>query len=135
LNYTATVLNFLLLSLLIACNNNQKTESAKTIQPGKDSSSAVIKNLPTYSEDTWKPAYKLITPDGWTVERLPFPIEFAPQIPYKGVEELRFAPGWGDIKSDEHWTYAFLWCSMEKYLTELHVTKPNVIHLTYSDIF
>jgi len=25
------------------------------------------------------------------------------------MEDLRFAPGWGNVKSDEYWTYAFLW--------------------------
>jgi hypothetical protein len=25
------------------------------------------------------------------------------------VEELRFAPGWGEPNSEEHWSYSFLW--------------------------
>jgi hypothetical protein len=53
--------------------------------------------------------YGFSIPDGWSVERIPFPIEFAPQIAYKGIEELRFTPGWGNPKSEEHWSYAFLW--------------------------
>ena len=43
------------------------------------------------------------------MHRFAIPIDFAPAIPYKGVEDLRFAPGWSDPKSDEYWTYAFLW--------------------------
>jgi hypothetical protein len=57
----------------------------------------------------WKPPYKL-TMEGWGIERFLIPIDFAPQIPYKGVEDIRFAHGWGDIKSKEYWSYAFLWC-------------------------
>lgn len=57
----------------------------------------------------WEAPYKLSIPKGWDVERFLIPIEFAPQIPYKGVEDIRFTPGWGNIKSDEYWTYAFLW--------------------------
>ncbi|CAN5753703.1 hypothetical protein BH10BAC2_BH10BAC2_07290 [soil metagenome] len=54
-------------------------------------------------------SYELTIPAGWTTERILFPIDFAPQIQYTGVEDLRFANGWGDISSEEHWSYAFLW--------------------------
>ncbi len=57
----------------------------------------------------WKAPYTLSTPTGWDIERFLIPIEFAPQIPYKGVEDIRFTPGWGQVKSNEYWTYAFLW--------------------------
>jgi hypothetical protein len=66
----------------------------------------------------WKAPYTLNFPEGWGVERFLIPIEFAPQIHYKGVEDLRFAPGWPNEKSDEYWTYAFLW-----YLDEVPVTN------------
>lgn len=58
-----------------------------------------------------KPAdpYFLPVPEGWTVEQFPIPIEFAPQVPYKGQEILRFTPGWGDTASAQHWSYFFLW--------------------------
>lgn len=48
-------------------------------------------------------------PDGWEGEEIPFPIEFAPNIPYSGTEYVRFAPGWGDPESEEHWSYCFMW--------------------------
>lgn len=57
----------------------------------------------------WKAPYSLEIPHGWTIERFLIPIEFAPQIPYKGIEDIRFTPGWGSSKSNEYWTYAFLW--------------------------
>ncbi len=57
----------------------------------------------------WQPPYSLASPQGWDVERFQIPIEFAPQLVYKGVEDIRFTPGWGNSKSDEYWTYAFLW--------------------------
>ncbi len=37
------------------------------------------------------------------------PIDFAPAIPYKGVEDIRFAPGWGEAGHQNYWSYAFLW--------------------------
>jgi len=57
----------------------------------------------------WDAPYTLNFPKGWDIERFLIPIEFAPEIPYKGVEDIRFAPGWGNAKSDEYWSYAFLW--------------------------
>jgi hypothetical protein len=56
----------------------------------------------------WKAPYALAT-DGWNIERFPIPIDFAPSIPYHGVEDIRFTPGWGDAKSPDYWSYAFLW--------------------------
>gem|GEM_PF-838193 len=62
--------------------------------------------LDAHSEEA---PYHLPAPKNWGREQFPIPIGFAPQIPYKGVEDIRFAPGWGNVKSDEYWTYAFLW--------------------------
>jgi hypothetical protein len=48
-------------------------------------------------------------PEGWRTETIPFPLEFAPQLPYKGLEELRFAPGMFKPGTEDFWTYAFVW--------------------------
>lgn len=75
-------------------------------------------SLSIYGQDTtktefdghkWEAPYHLSIPKDWGIERFLIPISFAPQIPYKGVEDIRFTPGWGNVKSDEYWTYAFLW--------------------------
>jgi hypothetical protein len=89
------------------------------------------------------PPYRLPTPKGWEVERFPIPIGFAPQIPYRGVEDVRFAPGWGDEKSPQYWSYAYLWwleddpkidvATLEKHLTAYYeglvgsnITERNI---------
>lgn len=64
---------------------------------------------PSFDGHAWKAPYELQIPKGWTIERFPIPISFAPQIPYKGVEDIRFTPGWSKATSDEYWSYAFLW--------------------------
>lgn len=64
---------------------------------------------PPFDGHAWKAPYELLIPKNWTIERFLIPISFAPQIPYKGVEDIRFTPGWGKATSDEYWTYAFLW--------------------------
>lgn len=59
-------------------------------------------------------SFTLPTPQGWGDELIPFPIEFAPSIPYQGEEHLRFTPGWGEIKSEQFWSYCYLWWIGEK---------------------
>jgi hypothetical protein len=54
-------------------------------------------------------AQQLPTPEHWDAETFPFPIEFAPAIPYEGAEIIRFTPGWGDVKSEQLWSYCFVW--------------------------
>lgn len=53
--------------------------------------------------------YELPTPAGWGTEKIPFPIGFAPSIEYKGIEEIRFMPGWARKDSADYWSYVFLW--------------------------
>jgi len=57
----------------------------------------------------WEAPYFLDTLKGWGVERFLIPISFAPSIPYKGVEDIRFTPGWAKKTTSEYWSYAFLW--------------------------
>jgi hypothetical protein len=73
--------------------------------------------LNAYGQDTtaafngkkWEAPYHLDTPDGWDIERFLIPVSFAPSIAYKGVEDIRFMPGWSKKTSSEYWSYAFLW--------------------------
>jgi len=46
-------------------------------------------------------------PTGWSAERLEFPLSFAPELEFKGVEELRFAPGMFAPDSDSYFSYVF----------------------------
>jgi hypothetical protein len=48
-------------------------------------------------------------PDGWKTESFPFPLEFAPALAHKGVEELRFAPGMFEPGKPGYFSYAFVW--------------------------
>src|SRR5262245_21994624 len=48
-------------------------------------------------------------PEGWRQEMIPFPLEFAPDLPYEGVEELRFSPGMFKPEQGGYWSYAFVW--------------------------
>lgn len=79
-----------------------------------------------FDGNKWNAPYTLNFPKGWEVERFLIPIEFAPQILYKGVEDIRFAPSWGNVKSDEYWTYAFLWYLDDKVKTNVKIVEKNL---------
>ena len=61
-------------------------------------------------------------PANWAFERFELPPSFAPGIPYKGVEELRFSPGMFNKDTITYFTYAFV--------TEL----DNVTSISQGDI-
>ncbi|HNP24571.1 MAG TPA: hypothetical protein PKM63_00020 [Panacibacter sp.] len=86
-NYVFSSVLFLFVAIVISCNDNTQKTPAK-----KDAA-----------------AYEFIVPAGWQEEKIAFPISFAPQIAYTGVENLRFMPGWSLTTSEEHWSYIFLW--------------------------
>ena len=43
------------------------------------------------------------TPPRWRTETIPFPLEFAPELAYVGLEELRFAPGMFKAGAEDFW--------------------------------
>jgi hypothetical protein len=62
-------------------------------------------------DDTPTPAPVLEwpTPEGWSAERFPFPLFFAPDLAHRGIEELRFMPGYGDVAAPDYFSYSFVW--------------------------
>ncbi len=56
-----------------------------------------------------KPAVAWPVPAGWKSETIPFPLDFAPSLAHRGVEELRFPPGFLTPESPNRWSYAFEW--------------------------
>ena len=49
----------------------------------------------------------LTIPSDWNSEVLNFPLDFAPELEYQGLEELRFAPGMFDTTAPDYFTYMF----------------------------
>lgn len=70
--------------------------------------------------------YVYPTPPGWDTETILFPIDFAPGLAYKGFEELRFAPGWGNPKSGDKWAYTILWWLADTYNFDADVLKHDL---------
>ena len=79
-----------------------------------------------FDAKNWEPPYSLGFPEGWDVERFSIPILFAPQIAYKGVEDIRFTPGWAKIQSEDYWSYAFLWYLDGTPKTTAKIVKNNL---------
>ena len=69
----------------------------------------VLAGLSTWAEDGAEIPFSLPTPDGWRTETIPFPLGFAPELDYTGLEELRFAPGMFTAGAEDYWSYAFVW--------------------------
>jgi hypothetical protein len=51
---------------------------------------------------------KLVFKTEWQGERITLPPAFAPDMKLKGIEEIRFAPGMFDPKSDSFFSYVFV---------------------------
>lgn len=51
---------------------------------------------------------KLETPEGWSGETIELPPGFAPEMTWKGTEQIRFAPGMMKPSSDSFFSYAFV---------------------------
>jgi len=51
---------------------------------------------------------KIVLHTDWKGERIELPPRFAPAMTLKGIEEIRFAPGMFNAKSDSFFTYAFV---------------------------
>jgi len=68
----------------------------------------IKEKLHFYPDHLEKP-YVYNAPKEWNHELIMFPMDFAPSIAYKGFEDLRFAPGWGDPKSPDKFAYSILW--------------------------
>src|SRR5262245_1801685 len=45
-------------------------------------------------------------PAGWRREHLEFPLDFAPELEFRGSEDLAFAPGMFTADSDSYFSYA-----------------------------
>jgi hypothetical protein len=93
----------------------------------------IKKSLKIFNPQTYSPVYLLPVPKGWQVEQFALPPDFAKPIALKGVEELRFYPGWGDPKSVEHWSYAFLWSLDGNVDVDTKVLQDN-LHILYSGL-
>lgn len=54
-------------------------------------------------------AAQVPAPANWRSQSFPFPLPFAPSIPYEGTEHVRFSPSWTHFGEDDGFTYILRW--------------------------
>ncbi len=69
----------------------------------------IKKSLKIFDPNTWVAPYVFAIPTNWGVEHFALPPDFAPNMTYNGVEDIRFATGWGDSTKEDYWSYTYLW--------------------------
>ncbi len=85
--------------------------------------------FPSLMEAQEKDEMVLEAVEDWRSELLTFPLDFASSLPYSGVEDIRFAPGWANEKSEEFWSYILVWCINEDpTLTEEKLNKEMQVY-------
>jgi CubicO group peptidase (beta-lactamase class C family) len=68
--------------------------------------------------------YLLKTAPTWGKEIFTFPLNFAQEIDYKGIEEAHFPKGWRKTAHIEFWSYVFAWqVNLDKELTVSQLEK------------
>ena len=72
--------------------------------------SALILSPPAAGQPQKGPPCQVPTPSGWRKENFALPPSFAPDMKWKGTEELRFAPGMFKANAPDFFSYAMLFC-------------------------
>ena len=62
----------------------------------------------------------------WGKEFFHFPLHFAPEIPYQGVEEVVFPKGWIKPDSTDFWSYVFVWALENKQAVTAEELEDNL---------
>jgi len=50
--------------------------------------------------------YDYPVPEGWGAEQFPLPPAFAPKFALRGLEDIRFMPGWPKASAPDYWSFA-----------------------------
>ncbi len=68
----------------------------------------VLLTAPAVGQPPKEPPYQVPTPKGWGRDTILLPPKFAPDMSWKGTEELRFAPGMFQADAPDFFSYALL---------------------------
>ena len=98
---SALVLVFVL--VLVGCGDPKPTATATATAPAPIAAPAPGPAKAASGLPGWE------LPTGWRGEVIPFPLDFAPSLPHRGYEDLRFPAGFFDPASGEYWSYTFVW--------------------------
>ena len=107
-------------------SNGVRHPNAMSIVDEVDCVQWIKRSLNIFDVASWAPPYALMIPKEWNVERFALPPDFAPAMAYKGIEDLRFAPGWSDSTSEQYWSYAYLWWLEETLQIDAATLQENL---------
>ncbi|OUS00118.1 hypothetical protein A9Q86_11805 [Flavobacteriales bacterium 33_180_T64] len=69
--------------------------------------SLLLYSFSAFGQEEQKGAF--VSDSTWLKEIIKFPIDFAPNISYKGYEDLKFAKNWRNKDHNDFWCYTFVW--------------------------
>jgi hypothetical protein len=107
--------------LVAACGSRAPSEAAAPAgasTPAPAAAGAPPAASTAAATSDFSPARDWPVPPQWRSETIAFPLEFAPQLAHRGVEELRFAPGMFQSGAPDYWSYAFVWWVEDRPLQE-----------------
>ncbi|MFT4536499.1 MAG: hypothetical protein ACI9P5_003875 [Saprospiraceae bacterium] len=67
------------------------------------------KQMKWESASKYLSSYFLEANSKWSKELFQIPLNFAPEITLRGIEDARFTPGWREKEGDSFWSYVFGW--------------------------
>lgn len=97
-------------ALMISGNKTAAIKNYKKslkLNPENENGIEMLKKLGI--EMTKEDLYLLKTEETWGTEMFTFPLNFAGDLEYEGIEEAHFPRGWRKLDSPEFWSYAFAW--------------------------
>lgn len=68
----------------------------------------LLMTIPALAQEADSLPFQVPAPERWAKETIPLPPDFAPDMKWKGIEELRFAPRWMKADSATFFSYALL---------------------------
>lgn len=74
-----------------------------------------------------EPPYQVPAPKGWGKETIALPPEFAPDMKWKGSEELRFAPGMFKADAADFFSYALLFWLPDDQKTDAKTMEKELL--------
>jgi hypothetical protein len=89
--------------------------------------SALILTPPLAGQPEKQPPYQIPTPTGWRKEKFALPPSFAPDMKWKGTEELRFAPGTFKANAPDFFSYAMLFWLSDDAKINAHTMETELL--------
>lgn len=98
-----------LLAAMCGCLGACASARGSGVPPPKVDATAEARSAPEGGAKARVPGAPYAWPArrGWKADTRRFPLPYAPEVTYRGIEDVRFAPGFFDPKAETYWSYVF----------------------------